>query len=274
MPRFQAPPGCRQPACPLIHVDTSPQRARWKQFVRAAVNRYGPDGTFWKEQPTLAPDPARRWEIWNEQNNPREGNSPAVYATLIRLSKEAITAVDPQGQVIVGGMFGTPQGVRGKNTAWRYLGRLYRAGAGRDFDAAALHPYSPTIAGLRYQIRKVRAVLRKNNAASTPILVTEIGWASGGNVRSPGTGARGQVFVVSPKRQAQNLSSSFRLLTNHRRAWNIGGVFWYGWKDPTNPPPGLCAFCYTNGLYEADGKTAKPSLSAFESFTGRASPGG
>jgi hypothetical protein len=81
---------------------------------------------------------------------------------------------------------------------------------------------------------------------------------------------RGAVFNVSPRRQKRNLARSFGLLTNHRRRWRIGGVYWFQWQDPKHPPPGLCAFCYSSGLYKADGETAKPALSAYERFTGKA----
>ena len=82
-----------------------------------------------------------------------------------------------------------------------------------------------------------------------------------------GTGSRGQAFVVSPKEQKKKLAKSFGLLTEHRRKWRIGGVFWYGWKDPKHAPPGLCAFCYSSGLYKANGETSKPALSAYKRFT-------
>ena len=80
-----------------------------------------------------------------------------------------------------------------------------------------------------------------------------------------------QAFVVDPRKQAQNLTSAFDLLTSHRDTWRIGGVYWFSWKDPLNPPAGLCAFCYSSGLYHSDGATAKPALSAFERFTSKAS---
>jgi hypothetical protein len=139
----------------------------------------------------------------------------------------------------------------------------------RDFDAVALHPYARNLAGIAYQVRRVRAVLDGNGDGAKPIFVDEIGWGSGAGTHYPGTGSRGQVFVVSPRQQKRNLIASFRLLTNHRNTWHIEGVYWYGWKDPLNPPPGLCAFCYSSGLYEANGKTPKPALAAFERFTGR-----
>jgi polysaccharide biosynthesis protein PslG len=253
-----------------ILVATAAQRAAWKAFVKAAVERYGPGGSFWSDNPSLPEDPIRRWQIWNEQNSPNQKNPAPRYARLLRLSDHAIESVDPGAEIVLGGMFGTPVGSRRQGvTAWSYLNRLYAAGARRDFDAVALHPYARNLAGIAYQIRRVRAVLDGNGDGAKSIFVDEIGWGSGAGTRYPGTGSRGQVFVVSPRQQKRNLIASFRLLTNHRNTWHIAGVYWYGWKDPLNPPPGLCAFCYSSGLYEANGKTPKPALAAFERFTGR-----
>jgi polysaccharide biosynthesis protein PslG len=259
-------------ACPTctgkIEIAAAAEREAWKRFVIAAVRRYGPNGSFWRENTNLPPDPITRWQIWNEQNNPVEGNPAATYARLLALSKQAIQSVDPRGEIVLGGMFGTPKGFRRPGvTAWSYLKLLYRAGARKDFDAVALHPYSPTLAGLRYQIRKVRAIMRANHDARTPILITELGWGSGAGTHHARTGSRGEAFVVTPAQQARKLTASFKLLTSRRASWGIGGVFWFSWRDPANPPPGLCAFCYSSGLYDANGTTPKPSLAAFERFT-------
>ena len=265
-PRFQAP-GCRGSGCEnTIRLATKAQQDDWRRFLFTAATRYGPGGTFWGERPDLPEKPITHWQIWNEENNPAEGNPPPEYAKLLALADETIGAVDPHATIVLGGMFGTPPG--GSNsTAWRYLDRLYDAGAGAHFDAMALHPYSPNLRGISYQLTKVRKVMEDHGDSSTPTLITEIGWGSGGGEQAAGTGGRGQVFVVSPQQQARNLTSSFELLTQHRSTWRIGGVYWFSWKDPENPPPGLCAFCYTSGLYEADGTTPKPALSSYEGFT-------
>jgi polysaccharide biosynthesis protein PslG len=266
-PSFVAP---RCPTCGArIQVRTRAQRAAWQRFLRAAVHRYEPGGSFWQIHPEVRPDPITRWQIWNEQNNPVYRDPAGVYARLLGLSRRAIDSVEPNGEVVLGGMFGTPVGSRrGGVTAWSYLRRLYDHGAGDAFDVVALHPYAPNLAGIKFQIKKIRAVLKEHHDAETPILITELGWGSGGNQhRHPGTGSRGQVFVVGPERQRKNLTNSFNLLTSHRASWKIAGVYWFTWKDPKDPPPGLCAFCYSDGLYKANGKTAKPALSAYESFT-------
>ncbi len=261
--------GCTESTCPAqIELSTHAERAGWHRFFGAAVQRYGPRGSFWSEHPSVPERPITRWEIWNEPNNPIYKDPPRTYAKLLGIASNAIKAADANAEVILGGMFGTPKG-GASATAWRYLADLYAAGAGSNFDAVALHPYAPNVAGITYQMGRIRSVLASHDDASKPTFITEIGWGSGGSERSPGTGGRGQVFVVSPQRQARNLTRSFALLTNHRSSWRVGGVYWFTWRDPTDPPPGLCAFCYSSGLYEANGTTPKPALDAFERFTRR-----
>ena len=258
--------GCHSAKCDRrIRIGSKGARKDWQAFVKAAVHRYGHNGDFWQANPYLPSKPITRWQIWNEQNNPSQHNSPKVYAKLLAASDKAIHAVDPKGQVMLGGMAGTTNGGK-STTAWAYLGKLYRAGAGKHFDAVALHPYSPTISGIRDQVKRIRRVLKGHHDSNRPTFVTEIGWGSS-RKRHAGTGSRGAAFNVGPKQQKRKLAQSFGMLTSNRRSWRIGGVYWYQWKDPKNPPAGLCAFCYSSGLYKADGKTAKPALSAYKRFT-------
>jgi hypothetical protein len=266
-PRYEAH-RCKSHDCGSGHIrfKTRSQRRDWQAFVRAAVRRYGRNGDFWSaNKPYFPYEPITRWQIWNEQNNPTERDPAGLYAKLLKSADKTIHAIDSRAQTVLGGMFGTPPGGT-KTTAWSYLGSLYKAGAGKHFDAVALHPYSPTISGIRTQIKRMRRVLRRHHDSSRQILVTEIGWGSS-RTRHADTGLRGAVFNVSARQQKRKLARSFGLLTNNRRSWRIGGVYWFQWRDPRHPPPGLCAFCYSAGLYRADGKTAKPALSAFKRFT-------
>jgi polysaccharide biosynthesis protein PslG len=261
--------GCGTTRC-IRHIQLSSkgQRRDWTSFVKAAVERYGPRGSFWSAHPGIPYKPVRRWQIWNEESNPNERNSPALYSRLVKLADNAISSVDRHGKLILGGMAGKPNGR--SNYAWNYLKGVYRHAGRRHFEGVALHPYSASVAGVGAQIRRIRKTMRSRHDRSTQLLITEIGWGSGGKRRHGGTGSRGQAFVVSPKQQKRRLASSFKLLRHHRKAWRIGGVFWYQWKDPTNPPDGLCAFCYSSGLYKANGHTAKPALAAYRRLAAKA----
>lgn len=244
-----------------LPIATARQRSDWQAFVAAAVARYGPGGSFWTNHPGL---PIERWQAWNEQNNfnskGRPRSTPAQYARLVRITRKALIAADPAARLMLGGMFGTPNGSTNPNiTSWGFLSGLYKAGLKGEFDYVALHPYSPTISGIAYQVKRIRKVMVHHHDGGTPIVISELGWGSGKrNVSHP--------FVSTPKGQKRFLERSFRLLTTHRRRWNVAGVYWFAWKDPKHAPDGLCGFCYSAGLYKKDGTTPKPALHAFKQF--------
>ena len=243
---------------------TDSARNQWQQFLRVLAGRYGPGGSFWQENPDIPPAPITEWQIWNEPSSPtywqpapRAGPS----AELGQLSHAALTDVDPQARIILAGLFGTPQGDAGSNNVmWRYLGRLYKKkGIEKAFDAVALHPYSPNLAGLEFQIETARQKIKKNKDNGTEIMITELGWGS-----DPPQSDR--PLIKGPDGQAKLLKKSLKHLRSHRNKWNIGGVVWYEWQDPGFLLEG-CSFCSSAGLFEEDG-TAKPSWQSFVGFTG------
>ncbi len=61
------------------------------------MTRYGPEGTFWEENPGLPYLPIRRWEIWNEENLATFAYHPypAPLARLLRLSGQVLHEADP-----------------------------------------------------------------------------------------------------------------------------------------------------------------------------------
>src|SRR5689334_11709416 len=125
-------------------------RDAWREFLTAAVNRYGPNGSYWAgpyqaEHPGKAPLPIKTWQIWNEPNlkshwAPRP--SPGGYAKLLEISDATIKGADSSAKVMFAGMPGYSNDV----DAWDYLRRVYeKQGVSRDFDLAALHPYGHTV---------------------------------------------------------------------------------------------------------------------------------
>ena len=51
-----------------LPVRTGAERSAWETFLQKAVQRYGPNGTFWQSHPALPNKPIRTWQIWNEPN--------------------------------------------------------------------------------------------------------------------------------------------------------------------------------------------------------------
>jgi len=80
-------------------------RSSWRKFLRLAVQRYGPSGTFWRQNPALPERPIRVWQIWNEPNIVTFARppSPMLYARLVRISAGALRSVDPGAKVLLAG---------------------------------------------------------------------------------------------------------------------------------------------------------------------------
>ena len=64
-PKFwsTAPPGA-----PLNHVYPPKSNAAFAAFARAIAARYGNDGSFWRDNPSIPRRPIRVWQVWNEPN--------------------------------------------------------------------------------------------------------------------------------------------------------------------------------------------------------------
>ena len=238
-------------------LDSRTARQGWRQFVTAAVRRYGPNGTYWSSDyrhdfPGAAPVPITAWQVWNEQNlvhtfPPRP--SPPKYARLLRISDQAIEAADPHAKTVLGGMPGYVH-----PHAWRYLARLYRQrGVKSRFDAVALHPYAPDVRHVMQQIKRVRRVMRANGDARTPMWITELGWGSD----SP------DKFGINAGIEGQKrlLKRTFPRLVRARHRWHLAHAFWFDWRDPP-PGSGRCSFCESSGLFFHD-HTPKPAWNVF-----------
>ncbi len=246
-----------------VYAPKSPEAlAEWKDFIGVLVDRYGPDGELWKLHPDVDPVPVRTWQIWNEQNSPtfyQPTVDPASYATLIEAAHEAITDRDPQGQVVLGGMFGTP--LKGKPpaiTAWTFLRDLYGIDGARDaFDGVAVHPYAAHVGKIESQVSRMHdEIVNADDNAS--MWITEVGASSatGGNPLNRG-----------PDGQADQLREAFDFFLAKRQAWDIKAVTWYSWKD-TSTDQSVCDWCAESGLFPADSLDPKPAWGAFVSFTG------
>jgi polysaccharide biosynthesis protein PslG len=237
----------------------------WKDFLGAAVERYGPDGAFWQQHPGIDPHPFHAWQVWNEVNSPTywaPKPSPKKYAELLEISDEAIGEVDQDADIILAGMFGTPSRNKGI-FSWKFLKRLYRVqGAASHFDAVAVHPYSPDLAGIKAQIELMREQMKRAGDAKTPIWVTEIGWGS--------ANTHGQPLSKSLKGQKKMLRKSFNLLLDHRGKWKIKRIMWFTWRDPGDGQDVtgvVCGWCGSAGLVDAE-LDPKPSFEEFRRFTG------
>jgi hypothetical protein len=266
---FGTPPWARDcSGIPAFYCDrvtpmrTELGRQRWPLVLAALASRYGTHGSFWTDtNDAYSPpyDPITEWQLWNEPNSAtymRPKPTPKAYFQLLASGSPALRQADPSARIIMAGLFGTPPNGM---TMWRFLDRLYGFKHARSlFDAVAVHPYSPNIRGIAFQLRKAREALRRQHAKGTPVYLTEIGWGSGSGKSNLYKGIRGQ---------ASTLRGAFKFALKNRRRYKIAGVDWFSWRDIPADMSGNCALCTSFGLLNLD-HSPKPSLAAFTAFTG------
>jgi hypothetical protein len=237
----------------------------WRSFLRAAVARYGPEGSFWASHPDVPYKPVTAWQIWNEQNSQQyfsPAPDPNVYAKLVIEASRAIKDEDPNAQVVNGGMFYSPGG-RGdrSNYAPNFLRSLYGvSGFKAAVDGIAVHPYAPSLELVKFQVDPIRKEMKRAGDANKGLWVTEIGWAS--------HGPKNDDLVVGKKRQAKLLRKAFKYFTKDRKKLHVQSVSWFSWKDTPKTVEPLCRWCGGSGLFSATGMKPKPAWDAFLSFTG------
>jgi hypothetical protein len=280
LPFLYGTPHWLSPKPMRLPIDSGRARRAWATFVKAAVERYGPEGQFWAERapdaaalnylPAIAtPIPVRAWQVWNEANFFYFAYpvSPGRYARLLKLTEPAIKAVDPRAEVVLSGLFGNPDesGKRGMD-ATAFLDALYRSpGIKSRFDAAALHPYAFHVDDLKALTDELRAVMLKHHDGGAGLYVTEMGW---GSQNDPNVVA----FEQGIHGQARELRGAYGYLIGNRRRLNLRGVYWYSWKD--SPEYTACHFCDSVGLFRAGPRFhPKPAWRAFVGLAGgRARP--
>ncbi|MFZ9668796.1 MAG: hypothetical protein ACO3CR_02970 [Solirubrobacterales bacterium] len=250
-----------------LPVENSEELSAWKNFVRAAVARYGKRGTFWKENGPSSADPVpkvpvRQWMIWNEPNFFYFASpvSPTEYGRLLNASSTTIEKADPAARVMVGGLFARPTGTpKEALSAAKFVTQMMRTARKKSFDDVALHPYTPSVSQLKLVLKEFDGALKKAGLGSKKVVVSEIGWGSGPKDSPFATGSK--------KAQARILNEAFTLLIKQRARYRIQSVYWYSWKD-LPPDAKSCNFCSTIGLFEAgDRLVAKPAWRAFVKFT-------
>jgi len=245
-------------------VDGKSRLIRWREFVRAAIERYGRGGNFWKESAQvnskLPVRPITDWQIWNESNFSYFATpvSPAQYGTLVDASAVTIRRHDPGARVMLAGLFGSPKGPPSKAVdADRFLTELADHVKKSIFDSIAINPYAPDTARLEKTMEAFHSAAVDSGLGDLPIEVTEIGWGSGS----------GNAFVKgSQSAQAEQLESALSYLIGAREELGLQRVYWFTWKD-LSEAEATCSFCYSAGLFEAgEGLKPKEAWNAFESL--------
>ena len=162
----------------------------YASFARRVVERYGPNGTFWQQNPTLAPRPLTAVEIWNEpwlhffwRPNPE----PARYAQLVRTTSAAIKAAQPTIKVLASADIFQMRSDTTQSRDWFRLVLQADPTLFRDHvDVLSVHTYaqnrSPLDKVTAQRWRFDRYLMTRDLAAAynaaKPIWITEFGWTT------------------------------------------------------------------------------------------------
>jgi hypothetical protein len=190
----------------------------YANYLVALVKRYGPKGTFWKQNPTVPKIPIRDWQIWNEPDSTKYwSEQPFVpgYAALLKAAHGPLKKADKGARAVLAGF---------PSRSWVSLARLYRAGAKKYFDVAAVHPFSLPVANIPRILVQDRRVMTKYRDAKKPFFVTETSWPSAKGKTTTKYG-----FEVTPAGQAQKAKKVLEALALSRKLLNVERLYWYTW---------------------------------------------
>jgi len=170
------------------------------------------------------------------------------YTRLLKSSYRAIKAKDRRATVVLAGM---------TNRAWNRLAWLYRSGARRYFDVAAIHPFTRRPDDVLEAVRRFRAVMRRHGRRERrkPVWVTEMGWsgAKGRMARIPPF----QTWATSDRNVARNLTRAYSLLARNRRRLGLRRVYWYTWASDYRGDGFVSIFEYSGLLRYRGGRTRR-----------------
>ena len=284
LPFLTSPPGWAVPAASVPQGGGAKAPARlpvsgtaataWSNFVKSAVERYGPEGKFWSENPLVPAHPITNWQIWNEPNFKYfvAKPNPTEYGKLVKLSATAIKSVAPTAKVILAGLFAKPAGGRHLNSKGKvaagtspnwygayFLEQMYKTNPGikSSFQGVSLHPYVARYRQLTPEIEETRKVMVANGDSSKGLWITELGWSS-----EPPQGPS-NVFAVGAAGQARELKGAFTLLKGAAAKFHIQKVYWFSVDDRAE----ACNFCNGSGLFKK-GFVPKKSWTEYTKFTG------
>ncbi len=229
------------------------QYAPYGEFLQTLITRYGRNGTFWQQNPGIAPQPISMWEVWNEPWIPYYWPvQPFMksYLQLLRVAHAAIKAADPSAKVVLGGM---------PNASWQVLTDLYKIrGANRLFDVVDIHAYTEFPQGVIKILRLDRAVMTAGGDGRKPMILGEMGWTSSLHKTH-------HLFDWETTRagQAQQLSLLLPLLAAYRSQYGLLGFYWYTWMGDEGNRSTPWNF---SGLlaYRKGHVSEKPALAAFQ----------
>lgn len=225
-------------------------------FMVQLIGRYGENGTFWTENPTVPKRPLRVWQLWNEPHLHFQWDTRKSwergYGRQLRVAYKAIKQADPGATVVMAAM---------SNRSWEFLDDLYRKGRVRGyFDVAALHPYTSRARGVIVLAKRYRVIMRRHGDSKKPLWITELGLPA-----SKGQDDSKNPLQTTDEGMADFLTTSMEKVIAGQSTPKVAvsRVYWYNWASVY-----CCGdiFRYT-GLRQYDPRNQslrdKPAYSAF-----------
>jgi hypothetical protein len=208
----------------------------YANFLRALIGRYGPNGTFWAENPTIPKRPLRTWQVWNEPAASYFWATPnyrKTYPRLLRVAYRAVHAADPGATVVTAGLASLRRPNGKINLTWNDLKTFYRNGARRSFDALAIHPFTKTVGRVVESIKRHRRVMRSNGEGRKPIYLTELSWPA-----SKGRIPRSRLIGIEVRgaKQRRLLAAAYKRLIRDR-GLRVRRAYWYNWATTYSSTP-------------------------------------
>ncbi len=244
--------GVAKDSIPNWHWAPPQNPADYANFVAKVMQRYGKNGTFWTENPTLPKVVPVGIELWNEPNLAQfwgnQAPDPVKYTAMLKAGYQAVKASDTAMTVVSAGL--SPQagyndidcnGVAdsGKNTTaftgLNYFEQMYKNGAKGYFDAIGWHSYmyiQPTATKMMANQKcsgwsqmastspSVQSFMSNYGDAAKKIWVTETG--------APSCVAGATYPCLSETEQANLASQQMNLFKTY--SW-AGLYFWYDVRD-------------------------------------------
>jgi hypothetical protein len=228
----------------------------YAMYVEALVARYGPDGSYWADNPDVPVRPIRHWQIFNEPGRSMH------YGPLLDAAYDAIKGADPGAKVVLAGLTGTEEG-----SPWDVLDYQYRRGGiSGSFDIAAMHLYTGKPENVVEGLRLFRGVMKRRGDGRKPVWLTEFGiTASKGRTKAP----RSQRTLRTTDRgMASFLHEAYRRLARRDRKLRLERAYWYTWASSYEKGAGIFRFA---GLYRYSGGSyfRKPALAKYRASARR-----
>jgi len=221
-------------------------------FGAVVVKRYGPNGTFWTDNPSVPKLPIKAVQLWNEPNLKAYWGGkpdPKQYTALLKAAYKPIKAAARSIEIVTAGMPQSRIGVK----LQKFIPAMYKAGAKKWFDTLAINPYGRTANAVIKNITRVRDIMKQFHDGAQ-IWASELGWSDVGPTSPQRVGARGQ---------AAQITKFVKLAARKRRSLKLRGFVYFGWRDAPPYAGGKDFWGLHTGLLTLGGQP-KPAYVAFQ----------